>query len=77
MLLKDLRTTDLENGMRPEELNQYVFLFDPVLLRIITPLNFAFFNKYTVEEMILFPMLALLQHSEQLSDFDEVVHSFE
>jgi len=43
----------------------------------VTPLNFAFFSKYTIEEMIIYPILALLQHSPQLKGFEEVVHSFD
>ena len=75
--LKDLTRTDLENGLKPEDIYQYIFLFDPSFFRIITPLNFAFFNKYTLEEMIIFPILALLQHSDRLKGFEEVVHSFD
>ena len=54
-----------------------MFLFDPAFLHIVTPLNFAFYSKYTLEEMILYPILALLQGSAQLRPFDDVVHSFD
>lgn len=43
----------------------------------MTPLNFGFYAKYTIEEIILYPMLAILQNTNNLiTDFD-TVHSFD
>ena len=74
--LKDLRTVDLST-VSQNEISAYVFVFDPVFLHYITPLNFAYYNKFLLEEMLIFPIVALLQKSSQLQAFTEVVHAFD
>ena len=54
-----------------------MFVFDPRFLKFVTPLNFAFYSKYVLEEIIVVPILAILQKSEKLEKIHSVVHSFE
>ena len=43
--LKDLRTVDLDT-VSQNEISAYVFVFDPIFLKYLTPLNFAYYNKF-------------------------------
>ena len=74
--LKNLNKTDLTT-ISQLDLAQYVFIFDARFLRFITPLNFAYFNKFNLEEILIFPLLALLQKSHRLVSFEALGHSFE
>lgn len=74
--LKDLRTVDLES-VSQNELSAYVFLFDSDLLRLLTPLNFAYFNRFVLEEMIILPIAALLQKTERLRCITALLHGYE
>lgn len=60
-----------------QQLNQYLFMFDPRLLHVVGPLNFAFFNKYTIEEIIIYPLLALVQGSRYLSKYEKILHKID
>ena len=59
---KNLKEVDLET-VSQKEISEYLFIFDSVFLSYITPLNFAFYNKYLIEEMVIFPIVAILQKS--------------
>ena len=61
-VLKNLNEVDLEK-VSQKEISEYLFIFDSLFLQYITPLNFAFYNKYLIEEMIIFPIAAILQKS--------------
>ena len=43
--LKDLRTVDLDT-VSQNDISAYVFVFDPIFLKYLTPLNFAYYNKF-------------------------------
>ena len=60
--LKDLSGVDL-GTVSQLEISEYLFMFDPTFLKFLTPLNFAFYNKFLIEEMLIFPIAALLQKS--------------
>ena len=60
-----------------EVLNKYLLLFDTKYLKVCTPLNFAFFNKFTIEEMITYPILAGVQGSPKLKKIDKCLHGLE
>ena len=74
--MKNLQITDLAS-LSQEDLGQYVFIFDSKFLRYITPLNFAYFSKFILEEIIILPLLALLQKSDRIDGFQSLGHSFE
>ena len=74
--LKDLNRTDLAT-LSQLDLAQYVLIFDAKFLRYITPLNFAYFNKFILEEILILPLLALLQKSARLVSFNSLGHAVE
>ena len=54
-----------------------MYVFDPRLLKVVTPLNFAYYSKYVLEEILIVPILAVLQKSDRLARIHPLVHSFE
>ena len=44
-----------------------MFIFDARFLKFITPLNFAYYSKYVLDEMIVVPIIAILQKSGRLA----------
>ena len=74
--LRDLNKTDLRT-LSQLDLAQYVFIFDAKFLRYLTPLNFAYFNKFILEEILILPLLALLQKSPRLVGFHSLGHAVE
>ena len=54
-----------------------MFIFDARFLKLVTPLNFAYYSKYVLEEIIAMPVVAILQKSNQLIGIDKVLHSYE
>ena len=55
-----------------------MLIFDARFLKFITPLNFAYYSKYVLEEIIAMPVVAILQKSNQLIKIDDkVLHSYE
>ena len=54
-----------------------MYIFDARFLTLVTPLNFAYYSKYVLEEILIVPILAILQKSDRLVRIDSVVHSFE
>lgn len=74
--LTDLAAVNLEL-MDPEVLNKYLLVFDTRFLQVVTPLNFAFYNKFTIEEMITYPILAGVQGSPKLKRLDKCWHGLE
>ena len=63
--------------LAPSYLSSYLFIFDPVYLSFITPLNYGYYNKFSVEEMLILPILALLQDSTHLIPLNSTLHSFD
>ena len=74
--LNDLGRVALED-LAPSYLSSYLFIFDPTYLSYITPLNYGYYNKFSVEEMLILPILALLQDSTNLMPFNSILHSFD
>ena len=54
-----------------------MYVFDARFLTLVTPLNFAYYSKYVLEEIFIVPILAILQKSSKLGRIDSLVHSFE
>ena len=54
-----------------------MLIFDARFLKFITPLNFAYYSKYVLDEIIAMPVIAILQKSNQLIKIDTILHSFE
>ena len=54
-----------------------MYVFDARFLTLVTPLNFAYYSKYVLEEILIVPILAILQKSSKLGRIDSLVHSFE
>ena len=54
-----------------------MYVFDPRLLKVVTPLNFAYYSKYVLEEILIVPILAVLQKSDRIARIHPLVHSFE
>ena len=52
-------------------------MFDSAFFKFITPLNFAFYNKFLLEEMIIYPIVAILQKSSKLIPIESVLHAYE
>ena len=74
--LNNLSTVALED-LVPSYLSSYLYIFDPAYLSYITPLNYGYYNKFLVEEMLILPILALLQNSPNLIPLNSVSHSFD
>ena len=74
--LNNLNTVPLED-LAPSYLSSYLYIFDPAYLSYITPLNYGYYNKFLVEEMLILPILALLQNSPNLIPLNSVSHSFD
>ena len=54
-----------------------MFVFDARFLKLVTPLNFAYYSKYVLEEILVVPIVAILQKSERLIRIHPILHSFE
>ena len=52
-------------------------MFSSAFLEIVTPLNFAHFNKYTIENMFIAPILALTQKTNSLFAIKGTWHVFD
>ena len=52
-------------------------MFDARFFTLVTPLNFAYYSKYVLEEILIVSILAILQKSGRLGRIDSVVHSLE
>lgn len=58
-----------------DEFYHYIYIFDANFLKIITPLNFAYYAKYNLEEMIIFPILSIVQGTHALKTSADAMHS--
>ena len=58
-----------------DEFYRYIYIFDANFLRIITPLNFAYYAKYSLEEMIILPILSIVQGTHALKTSPDAMHS--
>jgi hypothetical protein len=74
VILRDLNSVRLED-VNCDEFNRYLFIFDSSFLDVITPLNFAYFAKYTIEEVIILPILAITQNTPTLRASQVSMHS--
>lgn len=74
--LRDLSAIDLE-GLTQREFAEYVFIFDARFLKFVTPLNLAYYSKYVLDEIIVMPVIAILQKSNRLAKISETIHSYD
>mgnify|MGYP000962641634 CR=1 FL=1 len=56
---------------------EYIYIFDVKLLYLISPLNFAFYARYTMEEILILPILAITQGTENLVTCSDIFHKIE
>ena len=54
-----------------------MFIFDARFLKFPTPLNFTYYSKYVLDEIVAMPVVALLQKSDRLIKIEEIIHSYE
>ena len=54
-----------------------MFIFDARFLKFTTPLNFAYYSKYVLDEIVVTPVVALLQKSKRLAKIEQAIHSYE
>lgn len=53
-----------------------MYIFDSRFLGLLAPLNFAYFAKFTVEELLVIPVLVLSQKLGRIKSIDMVFHGF-
>lgn len=60
ILLTNLENVNLEH-VTNKEINEHVYIFDAAFLRVITPLNFAYYARYSLQDILIRPILAIVQ----------------
>lgn len=76
LTLTDLKSANFYS-LGEQKFNEHIYIFDANLLNLVTPINFIHFNKYTIEQMIINPILVLTQNSALLVPLDPFTYSFE
>lgn len=74
--LPSLNATDLVTIDR-NDFYSYLYIFDSRLLNMVSPLSFAYYSKYTFEELLIIPLLALHQKKGTLIASNRILHSFD
>lgn len=59
-MLTNLEKVNLED-ITNKEINEHIYIFDAAFLRVITPLNFAYYARYSIEDILIRPILAIVQ----------------
>lgn len=55
------------------EFAKHLYVFDSKLLGLVTPLSFAYYTAYTLDQMIIVPLLALTQNSQNLINLSKSI----
>lgn len=75
-LLAGLDVSDLSLLDR-DGFNSYLYIFDSGLLSMLSPLSFAYYSKYTFEELLIIPLLVLHQKKGSLFGSDRIMHDLQ
>ena len=62
--------------MEQEKFYRYLYIFNSEFLNLILPVNFIYYNMYTLEEIFLIPLLVLYQSSNRMIPSTKIMHSF-
>lgn len=73
--LADLSRSDL-HVLHASQFNKYVYIFNIQYYGIVCPLNFAYYGKFTIQQMLVLPIVAVSQKMQTLSSFSQIVHTF-
>ena len=73
--LKNLSAANLAD-VEPSEFYSYLYIFDTKFFNVVTPTNFGYYAKYTVEEALLIPNLVLFQGSGRIYTNARLMHGF-
>lgn len=65
--------TDL-SALSQNELSSYVFFFDATILSFLTPTNFAYYTRYTLDEIIIIPLLIVCQSAGTIVSGKPIIH---